>query len=430
MLALPIDDVLPDLERALRSARALVLEAPPGAGKTTRVPWALQSALGDAEVLVAEPRRLAARMAAKRVADEHGEALGERVGYSVRFEEVGSARTRIRYATEGLVLRRLLADPLLRGVGAVILDEFHERHLATDLLLVLLDRLSRGPRSDLKLLVMSATLDAEPIAQFLGDCPRLRSEGRMFPVSIEFSPKVDERPLEKQIVSAVRQAVTSEPTGDVLVFLPGAGEIRKAKTALEPLANEAELLVLPLHGDLPIAEQARAVEPAKQRKVVLATNVTESSVTVDGVTVVVDSGLARVAGHSPWSGLPTLGLEPISRASSTQRAGRAGRTKPGRVQRLYTKGDFESRRAHDAPEIARSDLAEALLILHGAGVSEPEKLHFLDEPPQARMDSARVLLTLLGAFCPVGDREARAKPGELSELGRRLLRFHHASVGF
>jgi len=414
MLVLPIDDVLPELERTFRAARAVVLEAPPGAGKTTRVPWALQSALGDAEVLVAEPRRLAARMAAKRVADERGEVLGERVGYSVRFEEVGSARTRIRYATEGLVLRRLLADPTLRGVGAVILDEFHERHLATDLLLVLLDRLTRTARPDLKLLVMSATLDAEPVARFLGDCPRLRSEGRMFPVSIEFLPKPDDRPLEKQIVSAVRQAVTAEATGDVLVFLPGAGEIRKAKTALEPLANEAELLVLPLHGDLPIAEQARAVEPAKQRKVVLATNVAESSVTVDGVTVVVDSGLARVAGHSPWSGLPTLALEPISRASSTQRAGRAGRTRPGRVLRLYTKGDFEGRRAHDAPEIVRSDLAEALLILHGAGVSEPDKLRFLDEPPPARMDSARDLLTLLGAF---------AKAGELSPLGQRLLRF-------
>lgn len=414
MLSLPIDEVLPELERTFRAARAVVLEAPPGAGKTTRVPWAMQRLLGDAEVLVAEPRRLAARMAAKRVADERGEVLGERVGYSVRFEEVGSVRTRVRYATEGLVLRRLLADPTLRGVGAVILDEFHERHLATDLLLVLLDRLSRGARPDLKLLVMSATLDAEPVARFFGDCPRLRSEGRMFPVNIEFLPKPDDRPLEKQIVSAVRQAVESETIGDVLVFLPGAGEIRKAKTALEPLSTEAGLLVLPLHGDLPIAEQARAVEPARQRKVVLATNVAESSVTVDGVTVVVDSGLARVAGHSPWSGLPTLALEPISRASSTQRAGRAGRTQPGRVLRLYTKGDFESRRAHDAPEIVRSELAEALLILHGAGVSEPEKLSFLDAPPQARMDNARELLALLGAF---------AKAGELSELGRRLLRF-------
>ena len=414
MLRLPIDDVLPELERAFRSARAVVLEAPPGAGKTTRVPWAMQSWLGDAEVLVAEPRRLAARMAAKRVADERGEVLGERIGYSVRFEEVSSARTRIRYATEGIVLRRLLTDPTLRSVAAVILDEFHERHLATDLLLVLLERLSRTTRPDLKLLVMSATLDAEPVAQFLGDCPRIRSEGRMFPVSVEFLPKVDDRPLEKQIVSAVRQAVEDEPTGDVLVFLPGAGEIRKAKTALEALANEARLLVLPLHGELPIAEQARAVEPAQQRKVVLATNVAESSVTVDGVTVVVDSGLARVAGHSPWSGLPTLALEPVSRASSTQRAGRAGRTKPGRVLRLYTKGDYESRRAHDAPEIVRSELSEAFLILHGAGVSEPEGLRFLTEPAKARVDSARELLTLLGAFAPAGG---------LSELGRRLLRF-------
>ena len=414
MQPLPIDAILPELQQALRSARAVVLEAPPGAGKTTRVPWAVQSALGDAEVLVAEPRRLAARMAARRVADEHGEQLGEKVGYSVRFEDVGGARTRIRYATEGIVLRRLLADASLRNVGAVILDEFHERHLATDLLLVLLDRLSRGARPDLKLVVMSATLDAEPVARFLGDCPRIRSEGRMFPVSIEFLPKPDERPLERQIVSAVRRAVSEEAEGDVLVFLPGAGEIRKATSALEPLAKEANLLILPLHGDLPIAEQARAVEPAKQRKVVLATNVAESSVTVDGVTVVVDSGLARVAGYSPWSGLPTLSLEPVSRASTTQRAGRAGRTRPGRVLRLYTKGDHESRRPHDLPEIVRSDLAEAFLILHGAGVKDPEALSFLDEPPKPRVQSARELLTLLGAFDAVG---------ALNDLGRRLLRF-------
>ncbi len=414
MQPLPIDAVLPDLERALRSARAVVLEAPPGAGKTTRVPWAVQSWLGDAEVLVAEPRRLAARMAAHRVASERGEVLGERIGYSVRFEDVASARTRVRYATEGIVLRRLLADPTLRNVGAVILDEFHERHLATDLLLVLLDRLSQTTRPDLKLVVMSATLDAEPVAHYLGDCPRVRSEGRMFPVSIEFLPKPDDRPLEKQIVSAVRQAVMDEADGDVLVFLPGAGEIRKAKTALEALANEAQLLVLPLHGDLPIAEQARAVEPAKQRKVVLATNVAESSVTVDGVTVVVDSGLARVAGYSPWSGLPTLALEPVSRASTTQRAGRAGRTRPGRVLRLYTKGDHESRRAHDAPEIVRSDLAEAFLILRGAGVGDPQALRFLDEPPAARVQSAHELLTLLGAVNAAG---------ALTELGKRLLHF-------
>ena len=414
MQQLPIDVVLPDLEQALRGARAVVLEAPPGAGKTTRVPWAVQSWLGDSEVLVAEPRRLAARMAASRVANERGEVLGERIGYSVRFEDVASARTRIRYATEGIVLRRLLADPMLRNVGAVILDEFHERHLATDLLLVLLDRLSRSSRPDLKLIVMSATLDAEPVARYLGDCPRLRSEGRMFPVSIEFLAKPDDRPLEKQIVSAVRRAVSEEPDGDVLVFLPGAGEIRKAASALEPLASEAQLLVLPLHGDLPIAEQARAVEPQKQRKVVLATNVAESSVTVDGVTVVVDSGLARVAGYSPWSGLPTLALEPVSRASTTQRAGRAGRTRPGRVFRLYTKGDYEGRRAHDAPEIVRSDLAEAFLILHGAGISEPQTLRFLDDPPPARAQSAQELLALLGAFDDAG---------VLNELGRRLLRF-------
>jgi ATP-dependent helicase HrpB len=414
MLSLPIDAVLPELERAVSGARAVVLEAPPGAGKTTRVPWAVQRLLAGAEVVIAEPRRLAARMAAKRVAEERVQELGEFVGYSVRFEELSSARTRIRYATEGVVLRRLLSDPQLVGIGAVILDEFHERHLATDLLLVLLDRLSRTTRPDLKLLVMSATLDAEPIARYLGDCPCIRSAGRLFPVAIEFLPKPDDRPLEKQVVSAVRRALSEDPSGDVLVFLPGAAEIRKAASALETLSEGASLLVLPLHGELPMAEQARAVEPAATRKVVLATNVAESSITVDGVTAVVDSGLSRRAGFSPWSGFPTLELAKVSRASTAQRAGRAGRTRPGRVFRLYTKGDHESRPAHDLPEIIQSDLSEAFLILLGAGIVEPEALKFLDQPPKARVEGARNLLRLLGAC---------ADSGALSEVGRRMLSF-------
>jgi ATP-dependent helicase HrpB len=413
VLALPIDSVLPELHRALESARAVVLEAPPGAGKTTRVPWAVCEWLGgEREVLVSEPRRLAARMAAHRVASERASKLGERVGYCVRFEEVAGPHTRVRYATEGIVLRRLLSDPELARVGAVVLDEFHERHVTTDLLLVLLNDLSKK-RKDLKLIVMSATLDAEPVARFLDDCPRVRSEGRLFPVNVEFLSKADDRPLEKQVVSAVRSALTQDPDGDVLVFLPGAGEIKRAQTALEPLAAEHGLLVLPLHGDLPIAEQARAIEPAGRRKVVLSTNVAESSVTVDGVTTVVDSGLARVAGHSPWSGLPRLSLEPISRASATQRAGRAGRTRAGRVLRLYTKGDFESRAEHDLPELARSDLAEAFLQLHGAGIERPEAIDFLSAPPAASVTSAAELLVLLGAV----------QGGKLSEIGRRMLDF-------
>ena len=406
---LPIDAVLPDILSALQTGAPLVLEAPPGAGKTTRVPWAIHEAFPQGEVIVAEPRRLAARLTAARVASERGQRLGDTVGYSVRFEEVSGPKTRIRYVTEGVLLRRLLAQPELPGVAQIVLDEFHERSLLTDLLLVLLQRL-RTRRPELGLTVMSATLDAEPVAELLG-AERVRSEGRAFPLSIEHLTALDDRPLDKQIVSAVRTA-TSDSGGDVLVFLPGSGDIRRALTALEPLAAERNLLLLPLHGDLPIAEQARAVEPAGRRKVVLSTNVAETSVTIDGVTTVVDSGLVRLASHSPWSGLPTLSTVKISRASATQRAGRAGRTREGRVLRLYTKGDFESRREHELPEIARADLSETLLALAGVGISAPHELRWLTPPPEAALLAARDLLQWLGATTLRGD---------ISDLGRRLL---------
>jgi ATP-dependent helicase HrpB len=407
---LPIDGVLPEVRAALGLRVPLVLEAPPGAGKTTRVPWAIHEAFPDGEVIVAEPRRLAARLTAARVASERGQRLGDTVGYSVRFEEVAGPKTRIRYVTEGVLLRRLLAQPELPGVSQIVLDEFHERSLLTDLLLVLLQRL-RLRRPELGLTVMSATLDAEPVAQLLG-AQRVRSEGRTFPLTIEHLPALDDRPLEKQIVSAVRTATGPGETGDVLVFLPGSGDIRRALTALEPLAAERDFLVLPLHGDLPIAEQARAVEPAARRKVVLSTNVAETSVTIDGVTTVVDSGLFRLASHSPWSGLPTLTTAKISRASATQRAGRAGRTRAGRVLRLYTKGDFEGRREHELPEIARADLSEALLALAGAGVTQPGALNWLTPPPESALAAAQELLGWLGALSP---------DGGLSESGQRLL---------
>lgn len=411
MQTLPIDPLLPELCRELAQRRALVLEAPPGAGKTTRVPRALlETGFVQGEVLVAEPRRLAARMAARRVADEFGEPLGQRVGYRVRFEEVAGPKTRLLYVTEGVLVRRLLDDPTLRGVGAVVLDEFHERHLDTDLLLALLARLRETTRPDLALVVMSATLDAEPVAAFLGDCPRLRSEGRVYPLSIEHLPAPDERPLDKQVVSAVRSAIEADDSGDVLVFLPGASEIRRSQQALEALARDRDLSVVPLHGDLPLADQVRAIEAGARRKVVLSTNVAESSVTIEGITAVVDSGLARVASHSPWSGLPTLRTVKVSRASAIQRAGRAGRTRPGRVLRLYTQGDFASRAAHDTPEAMRADLADALLVLAGLGAST--ELRWLSLPPPAHREAAIDLLRLLGAL---------AQDGSITQLGRRML---------
>jgi ATP-dependent helicase HrpB len=415
-LTLPIDPLLPDVVAALRADRALVIEAPPGAGKTTRVPRALlEAGIGDGgEIWVLEPRRLPARLAAERVARERGERVGETVGYTVRFEDVSSARTRLRFVTEGLLTRRLLSDPELRGVAAVVLDEFHERHVATDLALALLARLQRGARPDLRLAAMSATLEAAPLRAFL-ECAGLRSEGRLHPVDIEHLPAPDDRPLHEQVVGAVRRVLREGPAGDVLVFLPGAAEIRRAEEALRAAPGAGELLILPLHGELPLEEQTRAVRPdPARRKVILSTNVAESSVTVEGVVAVVDSGLARVATHSPWTGLPTLAVQKISQAAATQRAGRAGRTRPGRALRLYTRHDHDARRPHDVPEIARADLAETLLSLAALDVGPAGDFPWFERPPAPALDAARELLGALGALDGAG---------RLTPLGRRMARF-------
>jgi ATP-dependent helicase HrpB len=412
---LPIDPLLPEIVRALRDAPAAVVEAPPGAGKTTRVPVALHEAglAGGGEVVVLEPRRLAARLAARRVAQELGERPGETVGWQVRFEEVAGPRTRIRYVTEGLLTRRLLASPALPGVGAVVLDEFHERHLQGDLALALLRRLQRGARPDLKLVAMSATLDAAPVARWLG-ARTLRSEGRRFEVTVEHLPpeeavRTDLR-LEEQVARAVRRLHREGVDGDVLVFLPGAAEIRRAREALGEWADRAGVDVLPLHGDLPPDEQDRAVTPGPRRKVILSTNVAETSVTIEGVVAVVDSGLARVASHSPWSGLPTLELRKISRASAAQRAGRAGRTRPGRALRLYGQHDHDARPEFDVPEILREDLADTLLSLAALGADD---LDWFEAPPAPAVDAARRLLLRLGAV---------DGGGRITDVGRRTLR--------
>jgi ATP-dependent helicase HrpB len=423
MQALPIDPLLPEVTDALRRGTGLVLEAPPGAGKTTRVPRALLDAgfAERGEIVVLEPRRLAARMAARRVAEELGEEVGGTVGYQVRFEDVSSARTRVRFVTEGTLTRRLLRDRELAGVAVVLLDEFHERHLDGDLALALLRRLQLGPRPDLRVGAMSATLEAGPVAEFLG-APRLRSEGRLFEIAVEHLEQKDDRPLESQVASAVRRLVDEGLDGDVLVFLPGALEIRRATDACAKVARDADLLVLPLHGSLPPAEQDRAVRRADRRKVILSTNVAETSVTIDGVVAVVDSGLARVAHHSPWSGLPTLRVAKVSRASATQRAGRAGRTRPGRCLRLYTRGDLLARPEHDAPEVARADLAEAALQLVAAGV-DPATFAWFEPPPTAAREAATTLLGRLGAIEAGGLGGGAPHRATLTSTGARMLRF-------
>jgi ATP-dependent helicase HrpB len=409
---LPIDAVLPDVVAAVRDHRAVVLVAPPGAGKTTRVPGALLDAgFLAGEIIVLQPRRLAARLAATRVAQERRSELGGEVGYEVRFDRKVSAKTKIRFVTEGVLTRRLLSDPELRGVAAVVIDEFHERNLDGDLALALVERL-RAKRDDLRLVVMSATLDAEPVAKFLADAPVVRSEGRTFPITIEHQEQPDDRPLGKQVASAVRRLAQEKIDGDILVFLPGSGEIRRVAEDLAEAASVHDLAVLPLHGDLTADEQDAAVRPNPRRKVILATNVAETSVTIDGVVAVIDSGLARIARHSPWTGLPSLQVEPVSRASCAQRAGRAGRTRPGRVLRLYTRHDHDMRRAFEVPEIARTDLAGAALELHGAGLT-PQSLRWYEAPPEVAVTQAEDLLARLGAITN----------GTISQLGRRMLRF-------
>ena len=415
--ALPIDAVLADVVDAVRTRGVVVLVAPPGAGKTTRVPGALLDAgTVDGEIVVLQPRRLAARLAATRVASERGGELGGEVGYEVRFDRRVGAHTKIRFVTEGVLTRRLLGDPGLRGVGCVIIDEFHERHLDGDLALALVARL-RATRPTLKLVVMSATLDAAPVAAFLDDAPVVRSEGRTFPITIEHAEQPDDRPLGRQVAAAVRRAAQDGLDGDVLVFLPGAAEIRRCQDDLAEVAAIFGLDVLPLYGDLPVEEQDRAVRPGPRRKVILATNVAETSVTIDGVVCVIDSGLARIARHSPWTGLPSLQIEPVSRASCTQRAGRAGRTRPGRVIRLYTKHDHDIRRAFEVPEIARTDLAGAALELHGAGLAGLAALRWFDAPPGPAATAAEELIVRLGAV------ERGAAGATITALGRRMLRF-------
>jgi ATP-dependent helicase HrpB len=404
-LRLPIDPLIPEILNHLRAAQNLVLEAPPGAGKTTRVPPALL-ALSGGEVLVLEPRRLAARLAARFVAAERGEAVGGTVGYQVRFEEVAGPRTRLRFLTEGVLTRQLLSDPTLARVATVVLDEFHERHLEGDLALALLRRLQRTERPDLRLVAMSATLDAAPVAQFLGGARVIRSEGRQYPLEIEYTPH-SAAPLEEQVAAALERLAARGLAGHALVFLPGAAEIRRAQTACAPLARRSGWLLLPLHGDQSPEEQDRAVGPSEQRKVILSTNVAESSITIEGVGAVIDSGLARIASHSPWSGLPTLQVARISQASAKQRAGRAGRTGPGRVVRLYPVEDLARRPAHDTPEIARADLAPAALLLHAMGVDGLGALEWLDAPPAAGVEHAEELLRQLGAFSPLGQEMAR-----------------------
>ena len=411
---LPIDAALPALRTALANRNAAVLVAPPGAGKTTRVPLVLleESWAKNKKILVLEPRRLAARAAATRMAVTLGEQVGDTVGLRVRFGSRVTKRTRIEVVTEGVFTRLVIDDPSLEGVAAVLFDEFHERSLDADLGLALARDSQQALRPDLKLLVMSATLDSARVAALLGDAPAIESEGRAFPVETRYLGRDPRAPIERQVTEALERALRTE-AGSLLVFLPGAGEIRRTESLLKERINDTAVDIVALYGALDAREQDRAISPAPpgRRKVVLATSIAETSLTIEGVRVVIDSGLSRVPRYEPDVGITRLETVRVSRAAADQRRGRAGRVEPGVCYRLWDEPQTASLEAYTRPEILSADLSSFMLDLAQWGVSDPGKLAFLDPPPRAALAEAKTLLAELGAI---------DSDGRITEEGRKL----------
>ncbi len=427
-MKLPIWEIRDSILATLRAGNRLVLVAPTGSGKTTQVPQMLLDAglAGDRKIIVLQPRRVAARTVAARVAWERQVKLGAEVGYQIRFDDVTSLGTRICFVTEGILLRWLQDDRNLADIGIILFDEFHERNLLSDVALALVKQLQQTSRPDLKMVVMSATLDAEPVADYLSAdaataCPILVSEGQSFPVEIRYIDSHDERPITEQAADAVERIVNSGAPGDILVFMPGMGEINGTINACRAIHTRERLAFIPLHGELQPEEQDLAFAPNPLRKVVVATNVAETSVTIDGIRHVVDSGQARVARYDAERGIGTLAIEEISRASADQRKGRAGRTAPGTCYRLWTQSGHLNRPERNTPEIQRSDLAEVVLLLHSLHIKRAAQFDWLDKPDPTAVERAENLLRMLGAlklsdisaFSPTGgDGARRADEGE------------------
>ncbi len=407
---LPVASVLPSAVAASREG-AVIVTAPPGSGKTMLVPAAVLNDLPSPQkVILIQPRRLAARAVARRIAMLRDCRVGDEVGYQVRFDRQAGRDTRLLVVTTGILLKRLLDDVALEDISAVVIDEFHERTIEMDLVLGMLVRIRQTVRPDLRIVVMSATLTADPVAKLLSGCPIIHAEGRPFPVQIKFERRSEQGELEERVAKCVAEAVRATP-GHVLVFLPGVGEIVRCERALTSLAEREGHALLLLFGDLPADQQDRVLDELGQRKIILATNVAETSLTIEGVTAVVDSGQARQLRVSPATGLPRLELVPISQASAAQRAGRAGRTAPGICWRLWDESSHRGRAAAETPEVLRGDFAEPLLQLLAMG--ESEGFPWLDAPPQDAVASARQLLALIGAT----DDE-----GQITKLGRELAR--------
>lgn len=417
---LPIYDIADSLVATLATRTRLILTAPTGSGKSTQVPQILldHGLVGNGTVVILQPRRLAARLLASRVAEERSVALGTEVGYQVRFDSKSSAATRILYVTEGILLRRLLTSPNLEQVSAILFDEFHERHVYGDITLARARMLQESSRPDLKLIVMSATLDTPLVRQYFEPCQVLAAEGRMYPVTVEYLPHaVDPRqtPIWDTAADAFERLVRTGIDGDVLVFMPGAYEIMRTIDAIGGMQCARGWNLLPLYGELPPAEQDRAVRPGTGRKVVVATNVAETSITIDGVRAVIDSGLARLARFDPHRGINTLLIEKISRAAAEQRRGRAGRTAPGRCLRLWSEPEQHGRAPHEIPEIRRIDLAEIVLTLKAQGIADPTTFPWLEAPEASALSRAETLLRDLGAADP--------GTGAITPLGRRMVAF-------
>jgi len=417
---LPIYELEPSVVAALRASGRLIVQAPTGSGKSTQIPQMVlkHGLLGErGEVIVLQPRRLATRMLAKRVAEEMGTPLGEVVGYQIRLESRVSERTRIRFVTEGILLRQMSFDVTLRGVSTIVFDEFHERHLYGDISLARALQLQQTTRPDLKLIVMSATLDTGLLKTYLAPCEILVSQGRSFPVRIEYLPKsvnFDNEPVW-EVAARECERVAGESSGDMLVFMPGAYEISRTVQAIQGNRALREFVTFPLHGELPPEQQDRAVARYEARKIIVSTNVAETSLTIDGVTTVIDCGLARVARFDPHRGINTLLIEKISAASADQRAGRAGRTAPGVCVRLWTEREHGQRALQELPEVKRLDLSEVVLTLKASGIEDVANFSWLEKPEPKALERAETLLVDLGALA--GARRS------ITELGRTMLRF-------